>query len=162
MRIIDVRELIGYCVGKEGVKRVEGTNLAYLRGLVQKGIREKDKSELYIVSSGEEVQKDGRYQKVVASVCRGPLEGMDLTQASENGGGYLIVHLEKSRYATMFPDREITKGTSRGYTFDLHDPYEESIGFYLSFADAEGALLKYGLQDGEIADMMEFISEEGL
>ena len=157
---MDIHGLLGYCVGMEGLERVEGIKFDSWGEIIQKGITKKNNPELYIVGFGDEFQKDGLYRETVASVCRGPLEKIDLTHATGRGAGYLDVHLKTSRYAARFVDGCPLKDISKGHTFTLREPYEEPVEFYLSSDKAVKALSNKGLQKSEISEMMDFLSEE--
>ncbi len=157
---MDIRELLGYCVGKKGIERVEGPNLNDWAGLVREGIYTKNNPELYVVRFGGKFVRDGTDQDAAAFVCRGPLGDVDLTQASKEGAGSLHVILKSSRYATLFVDGDVTPGTSGTHVFTSRDPYEKPYEFYLSSDEAVEALSNSDLQEGKISEMMEFISEE--
>jgi len=154
---MDIRKLLGYCAGK-GTERVEGPNLNGWAERVREGIEAKH-PELYVVRFGGKFIRDGTDQDAVAFVCRGPLGDIDLTQASENGGGYLHVNLQTSRYATLFVDGDVTPGTSGTHILTSYDPYEKPYEFYLSSDEAVEALSNSGLQDSKISEMMDSLSE---
>ena len=157
---MDIHELLAYCVGMKGLERVEGKKFDSWGKRVRKEIAKKNNPELYIVGSGDEFQKYGQYKKTIASVYHGPLEAIDLTQATGRGAGYLNVHLKTSRYAARFEDGIPLTDVSKGHIFTLREPYDEPIEFYLSSDEAVKALSNKGLQDSEISDMMKFLSEE--